>query len=260
MIVVGGDGTLNEVINGIADYPHVRIGFIPGGSGNDFSRGYSTPKAPIKALREILGLINESSQYVDVGKLRNEEQKESYFINNMGAGFDAHIAKEANRSPLKQILNRLSLGSLVYAYILVKSLFTYKCTELMVEIDGTIYHFENAWFVTVSNQPFYGGGMKIAPEASPVDGQLDVTVVHHLSKLKLLLVFITVFWGGHRRFKEVETFTGRCISIRSSDLIDIHTDGEYIGGTPAEIQVYPQVLPIIVRGFKGEGGKGVEFK
>lgn len=248
IVAVGGDGTLHEVVNGALSYRQVKIGFIPGGSGNDFIRGYNLPKDPLAALQVILQQANYEAACVDVGSVANARKIKRYFINNTGAGFDALVAAEAGRSPLKGLFNRFSLGSLIYAYFLIVKLFTYKSTDVIVELDGQTHHFEKTWFVTVSNQPFYGGGMKIAPNASPVDGLLNITVVHKLSKLKLLLVFITVFWGGHTSFKEVRSFTGKNISIQSQVPLHTHADGEYLGETPLTIQLHEQMLPILLKG------------
>jgi len=246
---VGGDGTIHEVINGIVGHPNVLVAYIPGGSGNDFSRGFSIPKNPLDALDVLLRLKAKNPIATDVGMISNQEQIQTYFINNMGVGFDALISEKANRSKVKGWLNRFSLGRLVYVYILLKEMFFYKRSEVTLTIDGESYPFDSTWFVTVSNQPFYGGGMKISPSASPTDGVLDVTVVHKLSKIKLLLVFITVFWGGHISFKEVRTLRGKQISIQSSLPLDCHADGEHIGQTPLKIRACKHVLPCLIRGI-----------
>lgn len=241
---VGGDGTLHEVINGTAGFAHVTVGFIPGGSGNDFSRGFHIPKDYIAALHVFLGSDSRSSQKVDIGKITHNSVQETYFINNMGVGFDAVISREANESGMKKLFNRVSMGRLVYAYILIKKLITFECIPLELWIDGKKYKYENAWFVTVSNQPYFGGGMKIAPHALTSDGMLDVTVVHQLARWKLLLVFISVFWGKHTMFKEVQQFTGKCITIASAAEVLTHADGEVIGYTPLKIQACPKSLTI----------------
>lgn len=247
IVAIGGDGTIHEVINGAAHAENVMIGFIPAGSGNDFRRGYGIPKDPLTALQFILEQAKAPPLLVDVGEIESRKGKNTNFINNMGVGFDALITKEANSSCLKGILNRFHLGSLVYAYFVIKKLFSFKCSNVNISIDGKKLHYKKAWFVTVSNQPFYGGGMKISPKAKVRDGLLNVTVVHNLSRIKFLLVFITVFWGGHTRFKEVEELIGRQISIQSSSSFYAHADGEYIGETPLQIKVNHQVMPILTK-------------
>ncbi|TKC15864.1 diacylglycerol/lipid kinase family protein [Robertmurraya kyonggiensis] len=247
IVVIGGDGTLHEVINGTVGAKNVSVGFIPGGSGNDFSRGYGIPKNHLSASNFLLKQIDLQPILVDVGEIVHSEEKTTYFVNNMGAGFDALITKEANHSKLKKVMNRFSLGNLIYAYFVLKKLFTFKRTVVNMTIDGKKYKFEETWFVTVSNQPYYGGGMKISPKASVRDGLLNVTVVQNLSRMKFLFVFITVFWGGHERMKEVKNFLGKEIFIESKDPLFVHADGEFIGETPVSIQACPQVLPLVTR-------------
>lgn len=247
IIAVGGDGTMHEVVNGIVEYNNITIGFVPGGSGNDFSRGFQIPSDPEEALSVILRLIKKEAAIIDIGKVTMKDDSEHYFINNMGAGFDALISYEVNHSKVKAWLNKLSLGRLVYVYFLLKKLFSYKCTTIDLSIDGSRHILEQTWFVTVSNQPFYGGGMMIAPDAVADDGLLDITVVHSLSKLKLLLVFISVFWGKHVQFKEVKTFRGRMVSIQSSSSLYVHADGEDIGYTPLNINVQTKTLKVLTR-------------
>lgn len=251
VIAVGGDGTLHEVMNGIQkrDIP---LGFIPGGSGNDFSRGLEIPADPIDALNEIIRLAETEFPLIDIGKVTFEDQSERYFINNMGAGFDAVISFEVNRSRLKAVLNKLSLGRLIYVFFLIKMLFVYKPSTVEMQIDGKKYCFDQTWFATVSNQPFYGGGMKIAPNALPDDGLLDIIVAHRLSKWKLLLVFITVFLGKHTRFKEVEVLRGRTVAIQSSVPLYVHADGEHVGITPLVVNVQPGAQAIISRRKSGQ--------
>ncbi|MBO0960333.1 diacylglycerol kinase family lipid kinase [Neobacillus sp. MM2021_6] len=252
IIAVGGDGTMHEVMNGIVKEKNITLGFIPGGSGNDFSRGFQLPADPVEALQVILRLMKQEAVHIDIGKVMTGNMNEHFFINNMGAGFDAVISYEVNHSRVKALLNKLSLGRLVYVYFLLKKLFTYKTSTIDLSIDGNKHIFEQTWFVTVSNQPFYGGGMQIAPNAVPDDGLFDITVVHQLSRLKLLLVFISVFWGKHTHFKEVKTFKGSVISIHSPAALYAHADGEHIGFTPLSIHLQPKVLGVLTRRPKRE--------
>lgn len=245
IVVVGGDGTMHEAVNGAVINKHIHLAYIPGGSGNDFSRGFGIPRNPVAALNHLLEQLKEESLFIDLGLIKNKDEKEIYFVNNMGVGLDAHIARKVNLSKIKKFLNRISLGKLVYVYFLLKSVFTYQRSSIEIIVDGKRLTFDSTWFVTVSNQPFYGGGMKISPNASPFDGQLNITVVHDLSRLKLLFVFITVFWGGHVAFKEVETFTGSEIRIFSPDPIQAHADGEGIDSTPLTTITCRRSLPIL---------------
>jgi diacylglycerol kinase (ATP) len=250
IVVVGGDGTLHEVVNGAAGNSKLTIGFIPGGSGNDFSRGFGIPQDPIAALKLILE--EKPKTVVDTGRISGGS-KCHYFINNMGVGFDAAISEAANHSKLKAKLNLLSLGSLAYAFIVIKKLFTYQCTDMWINIDEQEKQFKQVWFVTLANQVYYGGGMKIAPNASATDGLLDVIVVHNLSRWKLLFVFISVFWGGHTEYKEVRMFKGKKVSIQTQKPVIVHADGEIIGNTPMKIEAVRDSLTIITGKSEGTG-------
>ena len=161
-------------------------------------------------------------------------------MNSIGSGFDAVISKRANASPVKKWLNYLSLGQLIYVFYLLSELFHYKPCKLEITVDEKKLNFEKVWFVTASNQPFYGGGMLIAPDANPSNGLLNIIIIHHLSRLKLLFVFISVFWGGHLKFKEVTNLKGKDISICFSQSVPVHADGEDVGETPIHIQVCPK--------------------
>lgn len=247
VIAVGGDGTIHEVMNGIIKHKNITLGFIPGGSGNDFSRGFQIPADPLDALKVLLRLRKGEPTLIDAGKMTMQDQSEHYFINNMGAGFDALIAYKVNHSRMKALLNKLSLGRLVYVYFLLKELFTFKTSTIDLSIDGEKHTFKETWFVTVSNQQYYGGGMKIAPAAEPDDGLLDLTVVHELSRLKLLLVFISVFWGKHIHFKEVKTYRGREVQIQSTNSLFVHCDGEHLGYTPLKIDIQVDGLKVLTR-------------
>ncbi|RDU36158.1 diacylglycerol kinase family lipid kinase [Neobacillus piezotolerans] len=239
VVAVGGDGTAHEVLNGLGAFATSGFGFIPAGSGNDFSRGFGIPADPMDALGLLLGIQERNPSSTDCGSL-NLNGKNHLFINSAGAGFDALVSKKANESRLKGLFNRLSLGKLVYVYILLKELASYNRTPLQVTIDGNVHSFKDAWFATVSNQPYYGGGMIISPCARPDDGELDITVVHRLSKAKLLLVFMSVFWGKHTSFEEVHMFKGKEIKIQTTSPIHIHADGEYIGmANTGEIMAVP---------------------
>lgn len=245
IVVVGGDGTLHEAVNGVIGRENIKIADIPAGSGNDFSRGLQLPLEPAEALEGILRKVNNPPFLMDVGKVITGALKVHYFVNNFGAGFDAAIAYKVNRSKLKKFFNRFSLGTIVYVYSLISVAMTLKKARVQLTIDDKRFEFKDTWLVNVSNHPFIGGGMKLAPDAVVNDGLLDITVIHQISRIKLLLLFVTVFWGGHKKFKEVSVFRGKNITIRSSEKMVLHADGEYIGETPAEVCLLPGKLAVV---------------
>lgn len=248
IIAVGGDGTIHEVINGLVEFPSITIGYIPAGSGNDFSRGFSIPKSPQQALSFILKNKQKKGVLHDIGKFKiGGLTKPHYFVSNLGTGFDAAVVKLTNESKMKKYLNKVKLGSLAYVGAVVRALFTYESTEMTVSINGNTTTYENVWFVTISNQKYYGGGMKIAPSANTKDGQFDIIIVHNVSRLKLLLVFGSVFLGKHTRFKEVIQEKGSIISIDSDRKMLVQADGELVGKGPLKVAVEHRKMPFLVK-------------
>ena len=244
VIGVGGDGTMNSLISAVIRFDKVVIGYIPSGSGNDFARGYNWPNNKKQAYTIIKQqLMKEDIESLDAGFFTMNGGPNGYFVNNIGIGFDAHIAQKANISSFKRWLNKWSLGQLIYPILLCKEAFTYKPFSLSIDMDGKEQVFHKVWFVTISNQPFFGGGMKIAPQASPVDGETDVTLVHGLSRWKLLMVFVSVFFGKHTAFREVSTCRGNVMTIHSSREVPVHADGDTVGQLMKDQTLQVKVLP-----------------
>lgn len=248
IIAVGGDGTIHEIVNGIVGQnKKVKVGYICAGSGNDFARGYDIPKSPAAALAFIIKNAEYSCPFYDVGEYIVDGGKSQFFVNSLGIGFDAEISKVANESSFKKFFNVIHLGFLTYVFILLKVWVSYERKTVNLFIDGEKFIFDKVWFITISNQQYYGGGMKISPKAIPYDGLLNITVVHSLSRFKLLAVFLSVFWGKHERFKEVKTMTGTSIEVNSADEMLIHADGELVGCTPVKVIVNKQQISYISR-------------
>lgn len=222
LLSIGGDGTIHEVIKGAAPFENLIVGVMNGGSGNDFGRAFPT----FTSAQQIEAFIeNPTYAPYDLGVVNSTEIND-VFMNNCGFGFDAIVTYEVNRSKMKAWLNKISLGKLAYVWILIRELFRFKPFDLTIENHG---HLKNCYFVVASNQPYFGGGMKISPNSISNDGLMELTVVHDIAKLKLLLIFLTVFFGKHTRFNAVKSFTSHQFDIRLHDSVIGHADGEYIG-------------------------------
>ncbi|MGG0656295.1 diacylglycerol/lipid kinase family protein [Rummeliibacillus pycnus] len=226
VIAIGGDGTIHEVIQGAVYFSHTIVGAIAAGSGNDFGRGFEN----FNSVEEIERFLQQPITQVemDIGILKTEDDRK-YFMNSAGYGFDATISKLVNHSKVKKNLNKLGLGKLSYIYFLIKTLFTYNRFTLTLLHNGEEEVFHHVWFVVASNQPYYGGGMKISPKSIPNDGLIELTIVNEVSRLKLLLLFMTVFFGQHTKLKAVKQFTASEFEIIMDEHIIAHTDGEYAG-------------------------------
>jgi YegS/Rv2252/BmrU family lipid kinase len=236
IIGFGGDGTLREVIAGAAGAPNIVVGSVPAGSGNDFSRGFYSFRdgAAIGRFMEKPVFSKE-----DMGELNASDTW--HFVSSSGIGFDAEISVWVNRSAAKKALNRIGAGKLVYLVYVLRTLAGFQKFGLSVQQDGTETVYEDVWFATISNQPYFGGGMKISPKSKTDDGLLELTVVHGISRLKLLLVFGTVFSGSHTKFKEVVQMSGRGFRLAADREVDRHVDGDSAGKTAAGEEMYYRI-------------------
>lgn len=240
IVIVGGDGTVHEVVSGVVHNKLIVIGVVRAGSGNDFARYFSTFQDAV----QIENYIQNEMVYLpmDVGTVQLGDYQQEIFVNNAGVGFDAFVTKRINTSRLKLYLNKIGLGKLSYAVAVVRGLFSFKRFDVKIQADNQEWHFQQAWFVAMCNQPYFGGGMKISPTSKPDDGQIEITIVHGISRLKLLLVFVTVFFEKHTKFKEITFLQGHQfdIFVHGND-VDCHTDGNYIGEIREETRIHSTV-------------------
>lgn len=226
LVVLGGDGTINEVVNGITDFSKITLGYIPIGSSNDFARTFRLPSQPEKALDTILSPTAYSR--INIGTL-SYQNKKKHFAVSTGIGFDAAVCHQAVISKLKVLLNKIKLGKLTYAGIALNRLFYLSPGNMSVVLDDRQkLSFEHVFFAAVLNHPYEGGGFKFCPDADPCDDVLNIIVVSGISKLKALFLLPTAFKGLHVHFKGVHTYTCKKAEIESSKALPVHTDGEPI--------------------------------
>ncbi|MEZ0479816.1 diacylglycerol kinase family protein [Planococcus sp. SSTMD024] len=220
----GGDGTMREIAAAGAGDELLFIAVVPAGSGNDFARCFSC----FSMAEEISHFLAcPAGLPTDIGQVGGIPGQ--LFASSSGIGFDAAVARGVNRSRMKLWLNKVGLGRLAYLIFVVTTLFSFKKFHLTVESDEALFHYEDVWLATVSNQPYFGGGMKISPHSSVHDGKLELTVVHRLPRLKLLAVFGTVFSGSHTKFPEVIQFSGNHFSLTMDRPVPRHVDGDDAG-------------------------------
>lgn len=235
LVTVGGDGTIYEVLTGISDLRSVIFGYIPTGSGNDFCRGMALPKDPDAALTSIIR--QDRIMEMDVPCISSEGSKYRFGI-SAGMGYDAAVCQEVLSTPFKKIFNRLHLGKLIYLFIALKKLMFLHLFSMTLHMEGDrIYHYDNVYFTAVMNQKYEGGGFKFCPDASPQDGMLDVITAEGMSKLKLLLMLPTAFFGKHVHVKGIHIFRCKSIDINTSAPVSVHKDGES-GGISDKISIF----------------------
>ena len=222
--VLGGDGTINEVVNGITDLEKTTLGYIPAGSGNDFCRGMNMSKDHLQALDVILNGNNKKE--VDIGIVDREGRKRRFVVST-GIGYDAAICHQVAISKYKRLLNKLRLGKLSYVFVALNRLFKDDVVKAEVWIDDKESEtYNNTYFVAVMNNPYEGGGFKFCPKAKADDGKLNMIIVSNLPKLVVLLMLPTAFLGLHVFFKGITVKEGNKIRIKTDRSLPVHVDGE----------------------------------
>ena len=229
IIVMGGDGTIHEVLTGIKDLKAVVFGFIPTGSGNDFCRGMNLPNDPVSALRVIL--YDHRIGRMDVPKIRFKTGSgavTSYrFGISAGMGYDAAVCQEVQISSAKKILNRLGLGKLTYLYVALRQMIFQTPSSVKITLDeNRRYAYDKMYFAAVMNQKYEGGGFKFCPLANTHDHILDVIVVEGIPKLMMLLALPSAFRGAHTHVPGIHIYRCRSIIIDSPLPLPVHVDGE----------------------------------
>ncbi len=243
IVAVGGDGTVNEVINGLVVEgsvdPEVALGLIPCGTGSDFARVLDIPRDYMEACRQLL---RSEPRPADLGRitcLREGREVERYFINAAGLGFDGEVADLVNRFP--KVLG----GTITYLACLFISLVTYRNKNVELSFDGQPVR-GRLNSVIVCNGRYFGGGMFIAPGASLDDGLFYVVILGNLNKLEVVMNVPRVYKGTHLTHPKVSHFSAKEIHIEAQERMFLQAEGELVGEAPATFQVIPRALKVLV--------------
>lgn len=245
IIVVGGDGTLNEVVNGIFTQAHVptnkvTLAMIPVGTGNDWCRMFNIPAD----YRQAIQVIKKNKIFAqDTGIIKYISSEETeitrYFINMAGMGFDALVAKKTNKQKDLGKSNPMS-----YVVNILSSLFLYTFTKVSILLDNEKVS-SDIFSMSVGICQYNGGGMKQAPDALPDDGLFDLTLIKPIGKLKIIRNIIKLFDGSFTRLPEVSTYRSSKIIIHSDPPMFMEADGESLGHTPFVFTILPQSLNVV---------------
>lgn len=245
ILAVGGDGTLHQAISGLVDahleHP-IPVAYLPVGSGNDFARGIKMSINWHEALNQILDCTAENwltvGTYFDTNK-----QTHGVFTNNVGIGFDAAVVTSANGTQTKSLLNRLHLGALSYLAAIIGVVYNQEAFPLTVHIGQRRDIYAHAYLVTVTNHPYFGGGVKIMPPASVSDPNLDLVVIEKANIFKLLFISLMLSMGKHLKLKSVHHYHNSKIHLIVPSIEYGQIDGEEMGGrywdTYFETNQYP---------------------
>lgn len=245
ILVVGGDGTLNEVVNGMMldDAPinesATSLGILPVGTGSDFARSIGLPRDPLEAA---IYLMKKAKPYaLDVGRIEcmlGGQPHTRYFVNIAGLGFDGEVADSVNRSGSR------TGGGLFYQIMLFRNLLSYNNKNVTLSIDGKTQE-GRMNSVIVANTSYFGAGMFVAPHAKYDDGIFDVIVLGDLSKLEVLMNLPRLYRGTHLKHKKVSEHRAREVKVEAKERMFLQAEGELIGEAPATFSMLPQVLRVL---------------
>jgi diacylglycerol kinase (ATP) len=231
--VLGGDGSAGLAANGILG-SGATLAVLPSGTGDDFARslGVGSLGAAVRAL------VEPNVVSIDVVQVTTGAERRIY-VNVAGAGFDSEVTEAANAM-------RVDLGATgTYIASVVKTLSRFAPADFRIELDGEVVDGPHM-LVVVANAVSYGGGMRVAPRASVVDGRLDVLLLRALGKAAFLRAFPKVFRGTHVQHPAVTMTSARRVSIEADRRVQVYADGERVGPLPARFEVLPGVLPVVV--------------
>lgn len=228
LVILGGDGTMNEALRGISDFSRVTLGYIPTGSSNDLARDLKIPRDPRQALDLILHTGQVRS--MDMGVMTAPDCMVRPFAVSCGIGFDAAVCEEVFQTKMKGFFNRLGLGKLTYLAVAIKELFSAKdalCQFLLDETEA--FQVRRFLFNACMIHRYEGGGFQFCPDAKDNDGILDLCTVGGIPKLLILFALPTAFFGKHYMFHGVDAHRAAKVHIVSSIPLCVHTDGEVAG-------------------------------
>jgi YegS/Rv2252/BmrU family lipid kinase len=234
VVAVGGDGTINEVANGIIGSGRT-LGIIPSGSGNDLIKSLNIPVDLDAALQVIL---DGRTRMIDTGQVRcsggvsggaDELQEGRYFVNGLGIGFDAAVAARTKEIPYLR-------GILLYMAAVFQTLGKYQAPEFAVHYDGGVRRFAGL-LIAIGNGRCAGGGFYLTPRAKPDDELFDICLVRSIPLLKILRLMPKVMRGAHEGDPDVEFVRTKHVSVDGSLPFFVHADGEIVGRNVSGVQV-----------------------
>lgn len=246
LVVVGGDGTVNEVLNGITSFERIKFGLVPTGSGNDFSRGLNIPRHnPAKALDLILN--SPGNKAIDLGCVEALSKRKFFGISS-GYGMDAIVGTSINTSKIKVVMNKLHLSKMSYGLLTVVTLFRMNTYRVKLSFDGEpLKEFSKMIFIATMNFPWEGGGVPMTPLAKGDDGQLSVCVAYGIPKWRTFLLFPFLLLAKHANKKGFYIRNCKTLDIFSEDPTVCHTDGELLGSpTRIHYECLPKKLTVLV--------------
>ena len=249
IISVGGDGTNNEVINGIFTqnrFPttEMTMGIIPVGTGNDWRRTFNFPEG----YPNLVEVLKHGRLFChDIGKVtyyNDGDTRVRYFLNAAGTGLDEMVCNKTNRLKAQG-----KGGTVRYLISTVYSILSFKCQHVQIEVDGNIVFDDQIMSLSIGNGKFNGGGMMMMPKAVPDDGLFDITAIKKIGLLKFAANMKNIYDGSFAdKLKEVSLFQGRkirVVSIPSHKLL-LETEGETLTNSPFDFEMLSKSINMII--------------
>ena len=238
IVAVGGDGTFNEVLNGIDMDADVTLGYIPTGSGNDLAAGLHFSKNPLKALDTVLKCRKIAEMDYGVISYGEGEIINRRFAVSGGIGYDAQVCYSLDDSNMRRVLGKVQLQKMAYLVIGARDIIETKPVKGYVIIDSERkVEFNRIMFAAIQNQQTEGGGFRFAPQAVNDDGRLSVCIVHTGNKLAFTRILAAALTGSHLKYPGVRTYDCKKIKIHLDRPMAVHVDGE-LCGRYADIELY----------------------
>lgn len=241
--VMGGDGTISEVADGILSSanPQTALAVIPAGTGSDFARSFAKARSP----QDWVSCITfPAGTAIDSGLIDLAGDRVVHVVNIASFGISGVIAHAVNTGNRPAWLS----GKLLFFIRSIAAIARFRPIRISLSVDGREAVERDVTLVAIANGPVFGGGMRVAPKASTRDGQFDVIVVQGLSRLRLMLLFPSIYLGWHLGLKEVEMVRAHTVSARllaGNGAIEV--DGESAGTLPAEFHIRPATLNLAMR-------------
>ncbi len=230
IVAVGGDGTVNEVLNGIAGTDTI-LAALHGGKGNDFATAVNMPRNTEEACQ---ALLRAEVKFIDLGKVMDR-----YFINSVGVGFDAAVALRVNKGV------RLLSGVSAYTYAFFRTLSAYEPVEMEIDLgNGPVKG--RPLLVAVGIGQAYGGGMKILPDAVQDDGLFDICIMETMSRLSLVYHFPKVFNGTLKNIEQAGMHRASEVKLTLSEPRPLHLEGEVLFGDDLHFTLEPRGMKVLI--------------
>ncbi len=249
IIILGGDGTLHEVVNGLfiqqqIDPKEVLLGVVGVGTGNDWLRNFGFSEG--RYLDMVRAIKAEESILQDVGVVNYEEsqyRQDRFMVGVGGTGFDSYVIKRMQHSNKKRGRRRNRWG---YLISVIRSFFRYKYKGVKVYLDGELIYNDLLFSAAVGVCRFNGGGIQQLPDAVVNDGLLDMTLIRPFHFWHILFRFRYLFDGNIYRIGHIQRWRGSHIRIESIPEMDVEVDGELLAHTPLEFTTLPLAIRVIV--------------